>query len=79
MTAELRDPPAIDGVRRSFVTARGVRDHAMGFWDAQIWAAARLNQIGLVLSEDLQDRAVVEGVRFVNPFVDGFRLQDWAA
>ena len=27
MTAELRDPPAIDGVRRSFVTARGVRFH----------------------------------------------------
>jgi predicted nucleic acid-binding protein len=59
--------------------ARGVRDHAMSFWDAQIWAAARLNQIGLVLSEDLQDRAVVEGVRFVNPFADGFRLQDWVA
>jgi len=24
---------------------RGVRDHQFNFWDAQIWAAARLNQI----------------------------------
>ena len=47
--------------------ARGVRDHVMSFWDAQIWAVARLNQISVVLSEDFQDRAVVEGVRFVTP------------
>jgi predicted nucleic acid-binding protein len=25
--------------------ARGVREHRFSFWDAQIWAAAKLNQI----------------------------------
>ncbi len=52
--------------------ARGVRDHRLGYWDAQIWATARLNQIPLVLSEDFQDGLVLEGVRFVNPFAPAF-------
>ncbi|MCL6613582.1 MAG: PIN domain-containing protein [Firmicutes bacterium] len=56
---------------------RGVREHRFNYWDAQIWAAARLNQIPLVLSEDFSDGAVVEGVRFVNPFGDGFDLAHW--
>jgi len=56
---------------------RGAREHRFNYWDAQIWAAARLNQIPLVLSEDFRDGAVVEGVRFVNPFVDGFDLARW--
>lgn len=53
---------------------RGVREHGFNYWDAQIWAAARLNQIPLVLSEDFQDGAVVEGIRFVNPFAEGFEV-----
>lgn len=31
---------------------RGVRDHQFEFWDAEIWAVARLNQIAIVLSAD---------------------------
>jgi predicted nucleic acid-binding protein len=57
--------------------ARGVRDYRMSFWDAQLWAAARLNQIPLLLSEDFQSGAVIEGVRFVNPFASDFQLADW--
>ena len=53
---------------------RGCVQHRMSFWDAQIWATARLNQLELVLSEDLSDGAVIEGVRFVNPFRPTFRL-----
>ena len=49
--------------------ARGVRDHAMSFWDAQVWATAKLNQIPVVLSEDFASSSVIEGVRFENPFV----------
>ncbi|ABU57263.1 PIN domain-containing protein [Roseiflexus castenholzii] len=30
--------------------ARGVRDHRFSFWNAQIWATARLNQISVVLA-----------------------------
>lgn len=58
--------------------ARGVRDYQMNYWDAQVWATARLNQIPIVLSEDFQDGIVIEGVRFVNPFVEGFHVAEVA-
>lgn len=54
--------------------ARGVRDHQMSFWDAQIWATARLNQIPVVLTENLPGTTTIEGVRFVNPFSTVFSL-----
>lgn len=57
--------------------ARGVRDHMLAYYDAQIWANARLNQIPVVFSEDFQDGQVLEGVRFANPFADGFDIQDY--
>jgi predicted nucleic acid-binding protein len=52
--------------------ARGVRDHRLNYWDAQVWATARLNQIPLVLSEDFKEGLVLDGVRFVNPFARAF-------
>ena len=57
--------------------ARGVRDHQMSYWDAQVWAAARLNQIPTVCSEDLAGAPTIEGVSFVNPFSPGFRVEEW--
>jgi hypothetical protein len=36
-----------------------------------------LNHISVVLTEDFNPGAVIEGVRFVDPFADDFRLQDW--
>jgi predicted nucleic acid-binding protein len=57
---------------------RGVRDHQLSFWDAQIWAVAKLNQAPVVFSEDFSDGQVVEGVRFVNPFVRDFQVEEWA-
>jgi len=56
---------------------RGVRERRMAYWDAQIWATARLNQIPIVLSEDFEVGAIIEGVRFINPFSDGFQLDEW--
>lgn len=58
--------------------ARGARDHGLPYYDAQIWAAARLNQVTVVFSEDFSDGQVLEGVRFVNPFSAEFRLEEWA-
>jgi predicted nucleic acid-binding protein len=58
-------------------TLRGVRQHQLSFWDSQIWAAARLNQIPSVFSEDFSGGSVLEGVQFINPFDPAFRLQDW--
>ncbi len=57
--------------------ARGVQEYQMSYYDAQVWAAARLNQVPLVFSEDFQDGAVLEGVRFANPFGPDFDLAHW--
>jgi predicted nucleic acid-binding protein len=51
---------------------RGTIEHGMSFYDAQIWATARLAGIDVVLTEDFTDGAVVEGVRFVDPFSPSF-------
>jgi predicted nucleic acid-binding protein len=47
---------------------RGVKVHNFSYWDSMIWAAARMNQIANVLSEDFSVNSVIEGVRFINPF-----------
>jgi predicted nucleic acid-binding protein len=57
--------------------ARGVRDHGLSYYDAQMWAAARLNQIPVIFSEDFQDGQVLEGVRFANPFSWSFDVEAW--
>ncbi len=48
---------------------RGVAQHHLSYYDAQVWATARLYQVPVVLSEDFAMGAVLEGVRFVNPLV----------
>lgn len=54
--------------------ARGSRQHQMSFWDALVWATARLNQVPRVLTEDFSDGRTVEGVTYVNPFAASFSL-----
>ena len=54
--------------------ARGVRDHPMSFWCAQVWAAAKMNQIPVVLSEDFASGSIIEGVHFINPFENDFDI-----
>lgn len=49
---------------------RGVTQHRLSYYDAQVWATARLYQVPLVLSEDFPKGAVLEGVRFLNPLED---------
>ena len=51
---------------------RGVREHTLSYHDAQIWAAARLGQVGVILSEDLSPGAVLDGVSFANPLDPDF-------
>jgi predicted nucleic acid-binding protein len=59
--------------------ARGVAEHQLSFWDALIWATARLNQIPVVFSEDFNSGSSTEGVCFVNPFAPDFQIADWLA
>ena len=60
-----------------YEAVRGVREHQLAFYDAQIWAIARLNQIQVIFSEDFQDNGLLEGVRFINPFSEGFQEKLW--
>jgi len=59
--------------------ARGVEDHKLSFYDAQIWACARLNQVSVVFSEDFTPGAQLDGVRFVDPFAPEFDLAPWVS
>lgn len=54
---------------------RGVRDHQLSYYDAQLWATARLNQVPVIFSEDFAHEAFLEGVRFLNPFHPDFEFQ----
>jgi predicted nucleic acid-binding protein len=53
---------------------RGVRRHRLPYWDSLIWATAKLNGVPNVLSEDFSHGALVDGVRFLNPFSESFDL-----
>jgi predicted nucleic acid-binding protein len=57
---------------------RGARDYSLAYYDAQIWACARLNQMPVIFSEDFNHGSVLEGVRFVNPFAPDFDLGLWS-
>lgn len=52
--------------------ARASLEHQLSYWDAQVWAVAKLNQIPTVLSEDLQHGRLIEGIQFFNPLVGDF-------
>jgi predicted nucleic acid-binding protein len=53
---------------------RGVREHLLSYYDAQVWAVTRLGQVGVVLSEDFTPGAVLDGVSFANPLDPDFDL-----
>ncbi|HME01053.1 MAG TPA: PIN domain-containing protein [Terriglobia bacterium] len=56
--------------------ARGAMAHQLPYWDAQLWATARMNQIPTILSEDFTHERRIEGVQFVNPFIFPFWEKD---
>src|SRR5918997_5181765 len=53
---------------------RGVGEHMLSYYDAQIWAVARLGQVAVVLSEDFNPGAVLDGGSFTNPLDPEFDL-----
>jgi predicted nucleic acid-binding protein len=59
-----------------FEAARAVQRYGLSYYDAQIWASARLGGIDVVLSEDFASGTEIEGVRFLDPFAPGFALED---
>ncbi len=74
----LRSWPILDITGLIILEAiRGVKEHKLSYWDAQIWASAHLNQVPAVFSEDFASGSTVEGVTFIDPFKKGFQLADW--
>ncbi|MDO9107780.1 MAG: PIN domain-containing protein [Coriobacteriia bacterium] len=59
--------------------ARGVCAHGFAYYDAQIWATARLSGIEVVLTEDFADGREVEGVLFIDPFSPKFDVIQFLA
>ena len=56
---------------------RGVRNHKFSYWDSQLWATARLNQIPTIFTEDFNVGSTIEGVRFISPFAPDFVIANW--
>ena len=52
----------------------GVRRYQLAYWDSLIWAAAKLNGVPYVLSEDFTHGQTLEAVTFLNPLRDDFIL-----
>jgi len=51
-----------------FAALAAVRAHRFSFWDAMLWASARRAGVAYLLTEDLQDGFVFQGVAFIDPF-----------
>jgi predicted nucleic acid-binding protein len=49
------------------------RLHGLSFWDAMVIRAARQSGCKVLLSEDLQDAQIIDGVQIVNPFRESRR------
>ena len=45
-----------------------VKTHRLAFWDALLWASAQRAGVRYLITEDLQDGFVLQGVTFINPF-----------
>jgi predicted nucleic acid-binding protein len=71
-----RDFPVLPLTKEIILEAfRGVRDYQFSYYDAQIWACAKFHKIPVILSEDFNSGAVIDGVTFLNPFDSGFDLR----
>jgi predicted nucleic acid-binding protein len=71
--------PVLDTTRMIVLEAgRGVLRHGMSYFDAQIWATARLHQIPTIFTDDFAHARRVEGVQFLNPLLPTFDLAPWA-
>jgi predicted nucleic acid-binding protein len=60
-------PLTPDLTLKALTTALG---HGLSFWDGLIWAAAHHHRLSTIYTEDFQHGREVEGVRFLNPFLN---------
>ena len=55
----------------------GAAQHGFPFYDAQIWATARVHKIPIVVSEDFSHGSRIDSVEFLNPFVAVLLRVSW--
>ena len=67
---ELRSvfPMALPSARTLGLAIDASERHRIGFWDGMLIAVMHEAGVGVLLTEDLQDGQVYEGVRCLNPF-----------
>ena len=53
---------------------RAVERYQFAYWDALIWATAKLNNVLSILTEDRPSSPMIEGVCLVDPFVATFEI-----
>jgi predicted nucleic acid-binding protein len=53
---------------------RGYQRHRLAYWDSLVWAAAKVQCVPNVLSEDFSNGSLLEGVKFINPFSSRFDM-----
>ena len=53
---------------------RAVNQYQLSYWDAQVWASAKLNQVPFIISEDIPGQNPLETVTYLNPFVADFDI-----
>ena len=77
LIAELRQAFAVVDTTPDFLLAAAELNavHQVPFWDAVIWKAGATLGASLFVSEDLQDGFATEGVRVLNPFNAGNRVE----
>lgn len=56
-------------VTMTWLALQAVAEHSLSFWDALIWATAKVHGLSRVYSEDFQHGRVLDGVQFINPFL----------
>ncbi|MCW1970758.1 MAG: PIN domain-containing protein [Anaerolineae bacterium] len=70
--ATLRRYPIQDNTLAVFQVALKIKErYQTSFWDASIIAAAKALNCGVILSEDLNRGQLYEGIRVINPFLEG--------
>jgi len=61
-------PPSTDAIINK--AAELARTHHMQFWDCVVCAASADGGAKVLLTEDMQDGRILDGLRLTNPFVD---------
>jgi predicted nucleic acid-binding protein len=61
--------PVLDVTRATVEEAlRGTAEHGLPYWDALLWASARVAAIPVIMTEDATDGRTIDGVTIQNPF-----------